>query len=100
KRIELQKTFLLRPSPHVFDVIASATMANGSPPTTLGLTMSQPLTELPGYRDYPEIQAYVQGKALVYQEKAVQKGVPPVSGTITYAGFGDRYFFAVFLPRH
>jgi YidC/Oxa1 family membrane protein insertase len=97
--IELEKTFVFRPSTYVFDVIASATMAKGAAPTTLGLTMSQPLTELPGYRDYPEIQAYVQGKALVYQEKAVQKGVPPVSGTITYAGFGDRYFLAVFLPR-
>jgi YidC/Oxa1 family membrane protein insertase len=96
--IKLEKTFIFRPSTYVFEVTAGATMPTGSPPGSLGLTISQPLTELPGYRDYPEIQADVQGKPLTEQEKAVQKGVAPVSGTITYAGFGDRYFLAAFMP--
>jgi YidC/Oxa1 family membrane protein insertase len=96
--VKLEKSFVFRPSTYVFDVTATAATANGVAPGNLGLTMSQPLTELSGYRDYPEIQADVAGKPLTELEKAVQKGVPPVSGPITYAGFGDRYFLAVFLP--
>jgi YidC/Oxa1 family membrane protein insertase len=96
--VKLEKTFVFRPSTYVFDVTATATTANGAAPNGLGFTMSQPLTVLSGYRDYPEIQADVAGKPLTELEKAVQKGVPPVSGAITYAGFGDRYFLAVFLP--
>ena len=97
--IKLEKSFVFHPSTYLFDVTATAQMPRGAAPSHLGLTMSQPLTELAGYRDYPEIQAYVQGKAVSNQEKAVQKGVAPVTGTITYAGFGDRYFLAVFLPQ-
>jgi len=97
--VTLEKQFTFRPSSYVFDVSASVSAANGAPPNNLGLTISQPMTELAGYRDYPEIQADVQGKAITDQEKAVQKGVAPVTGTITYAGFGDRYFLAVFLPK-
>ncbi len=97
--VTLEKQFTFHPSSYVFDVSASVSAANGAPPNNLGLTISQPMTELAGYRDYPEIQADVQGKAITEQEKAVQKGVAPVTGTITYAGFGDRYFLAVFLPK-
>ena len=96
--VKLEKTFVFRPSTYVFDVTATAMTANGAAPNGLGLTLSQPLTVLSGYRDYPEIQADVAGKPLSELEKAVQKGVPPASGAITYAGFGDRYFLAVFLP--
>ncbi len=97
--ITLEKQFIFRPSSYVFDVNAGAGAAKGPTPTSMGFTISQPMTALAGYRDYPEIQADVQGKALTEQEKAVQKGVAPATGTITYAGFGDRYFLAVFLPK-
>jgi YidC/Oxa1 family membrane protein insertase len=61
--------------------------------------MSQPMTPLSGYRDNPEVQADVQGKPMAALEKAVQKGIAPLTGQISYAGFGDRYFLAAFLPE-
>ena len=64
-----------------------------------GLEMSQPLTPHKGYYDVPEIQALVNGKTAVDTEKALRKGVEPLRGKITYAGFGDRYFLTVFLPQ-
>jgi YidC/Oxa1 family membrane protein insertase len=67
-------------------------------PEGIGLVMSQPLTELTGYRDYPTLQSYVNGKAASAGEKQLQKGPETISGKITYAGFGDRYFLSAFLP--
>jgi YidC/Oxa1 family membrane protein insertase len=98
--LKLEKTFSFVPSSYVFTVTARATAAKGAMPDGIGLTMSQPLTALAGYRDYPELQADVNGKALTELEKALQKGIPPVSGTITYAGFGDRYFLTALIPEH
>jgi len=97
--IKLEKTFSFRGSSYVFDVAAQAALASGAVPDGLGLTMSQPLTPLAGYRDNPEIQADVQGKIETGVEKTVQKGMAPVSGQISFAGFGDRYFLAAFLPE-
>jgi len=95
---KLEKTFSFRGSSYVFDVAAQAALASGAAPGGLGLTLSQPLTALAGYRDNPEIQADVQGKIETGVEKTVQKGMAPVSGQISFAGFGDRYFLAAFLP--
>src|SRR5260370_27146062 len=61
--------------------------------------MSELLTAHKGYYDIPEIQALVNDKTAVAAEKALRKGAPPLKGKITYAGFGDRYFLTVFLPR-
>jgi YidC/Oxa1 family membrane protein insertase len=97
--LKLEKTFTFRHSSYVFDVTAQAATANGAARGGLGLTMSQPMTPLSGYRDNPEVQADVQGKPTSALEKAVQKGIAPVSGLISYAGFGDRYFLAAFLPQ-
>ncbi|MGH8323668.1 MAG: membrane protein insertase YidC, partial [Steroidobacteraceae bacterium] len=96
--LRLEKSFSFAPAGYVFSVTARATTATGAAPAGIGLTISQPLTELEGYRDYPELQADVNGKALTELEKALQKGVAPVTGTISYAGFGDRYFLAAFIP--
>jgi YidC/Oxa1 family membrane protein insertase len=60
--------------------------------------MGQPLTALAGYRDYPALQSDVNGKAQSVGEKQLQKGPQELSGDITYAGFGDRYFLSAFLP--
>ena len=97
--MKLRKTFTFRDSTYVFDLNAEVTPAGGAVASGVGLIMSQPLTELSGYRDYPTLQALVKGKAWSEGEKPLEKGVPPVSGQITYAGFGDRYFLAVFLPQ-
>jgi len=97
--LRLEKSFSFAPAGYVFTVAARATTASGPPPDGVGLTMSQPLTELAGYRDYPEIQADVNGKALTELPKALNKGVAPLNGAISYAGFGDRYFLAAFLPE-
>lgn len=96
--LKLEKTFSFRRSSYVFEVTAQAAAANGAIPGGLGLALSQPLTPLAGYHDIPEMQADVQGKIQTGQEKAVRKGIAPVSGQISFAGFGDRYFLAAFLP--
>jgi len=64
-----------------------------------GFSMSQSLaTRGSGYRDIPELQADVQGKALTESEKQLEKASATASGVITYAGFGDRYFLSAYLP--
>lgn len=51
-----------------------------------------------GYRDIPELQADIGGKALTESQKQLLKGIVSVTGVITYAGFGDRYFLSVYMP--
>jgi YidC/Oxa1 family membrane protein insertase len=94
----IQKTFTFTDSSYVFNVSAVVNVEGGIKPDGIGLTMSQPLTELSGYRDYPALQSDVNGKALSIGEKQLQKGAEALSGIITYAGFGDRYFLSAFLP--
>jgi YidC/Oxa1 family membrane protein insertase len=94
----IQKTFTFTDSSYVFSISVRVDGAGGLKPDGIGLTMSQPLTELSGYRDYPTLQADVNGKASSLGEKQLQKWAKPLSGNITYAGFGDRYFLSAFLP--
>ncbi len=93
----ITKTFTFKPSSYVFSMDVAVT--GGPAPGQLGVSMSQPLTAHQGYYDIPELQADVADKVLTENEKKLKTGVPPVAGTITYAGFGDRYFLAVFLPQ-
>jgi len=95
--ITITKTFTFKQSSYVFSMDVAA--AGGPALSQLGVSMSQPLTAHKGYRDIPELQADIGDKAFTENQKNLQKGVPPVSGPITYAGFGDRYFLAVFLPQ-
>jgi YidC/Oxa1 family membrane protein insertase len=95
----ITKTFTFKPSSYVFsmDVAVSATAT----PQQIGVSMSQPLTAHQGYYDIPELQADVADKVITESEKNLKnlkKEAATVAGTITYAGFGDRYFLAVFLP--
>ncbi|MGB8413339.1 MAG: membrane protein insertase YidC, partial [Candidatus Binatus sp.] len=92
----ITKTFTFRASSYVFSMDVAE--SGGPAPDQLGVSMSQPLTAHQGYYDIPELQADVADKVITENEKKLQKGVPPAAGTITYAGFGDRYFLAVFLP--
>ncbi len=92
----ITKTFTFRPSSYVFSIDVAAT--GGPAVNQLGVSMSQPLTAHQGYYDIPELQADVGDKVITENEKKLKTGVPPAAGTITYAGFGDRYFLAVFLP--
>jgi len=96
--LQLEKSFTFRDSSYVFAMAAHATPSDGSL-AAVGLTISQPLKELAGFRDYPELQADVTGKPINESEKSLEKGVPPLSGPIAYAGFGDRYFLAAVLPE-
>ncbi|MGO9602353.1 MAG: membrane protein insertase YidC [Candidatus Binataceae bacterium] len=66
----------------------------------IGFAISQPLNPHLGYYDIPELQADVQDKAMNEAEKALRKGVEPITGNITYAGFGDRYFLTAYLPAN
>lgn len=96
--LSLVKSFSFTASSYVFNM--RATVASTQRGLSAGaVTMSQPLGAHAGYYDIPEIQALVNGKTLTEGEKALRKGVAPVSGPITYAGFGDRYFLSAFLPR-
>lgn len=96
--LSLVKTFSFTAVSYLFDMRAAVAGAQGGL-SAAGVAMSQPLGAHAGYYDIPEIQALVNGKTLTEGEKALSKGVAPVSGPITYAGFGDRYFLSVFLPR-
>lgn len=97
--LTLKKSFIFSDSRYVFDVQAQVSGPTGQLPLGVGLTISQPLTVLAGYRDYPGLQADVNGKTVTEYEKELKKGVTPLSGPITWAGFGDRYFLAAFLPK-
>jgi YidC/Oxa1 family membrane protein insertase len=92
----ITKTFRFKPSSYVLSM--DVAVAGGPAPNQLGVSMSQPLTPHEGYYDIPELQADVGDKVFAETEKDLKKGVPPRSGPITYAGFGDQYFLAVFLP--
>jgi YidC/Oxa1 family membrane protein insertase len=97
--LKLEKTFNFSDSSYVFNLDASAAAASGVAPNAIGLTMSQPLDPLPGFRDYPTLQADIKDKVLSDNQKTLTKGVAPIGGPITYVGFGDRYFLSVFMPQ-
>ncbi|MFZ0678940.1 membrane protein insertase YidC [Candidatus Binatus sp.] len=93
----ITKTFTFKPSGYVFTM--DVAVSGGPPLNQLGVSMSQPLTAHQGYYDIPALEADVGDKSFTENEKDLKKGVPPRSGPITYAGFGDQYFLAVFLPQ-
>jgi YidC/Oxa1 family membrane protein insertase len=95
---KLEKTFSFKDDSYAFEMDLSASGA--AAPEALGISMSQPLGTLTGYRDYPELQADVQDKVFTELEKKLRAGVPPVTGAITFAGFGDRYFLMAYLPTN
>ncbi len=95
----ITKTFTFKPSSYVFSMDVAAT--GGPAVSQLGVSMSQPLTAHEGYYDIPELQADVSDKVITHNEKSMKTLKPEdatSTGPITYAGFGDRYFLAVFLP--
>jgi YidC/Oxa1 family membrane protein insertase len=96
--LSIQKTFTFADSSYVFSLAAEVKSSESSRLNGIGLTMSQPLAALSGYRDYPTLQSDVNGKAESVGEKQLQKGPQDLSGNITYVGFGDRYFLSAFLP--
>jgi YidC/Oxa1 family membrane protein insertase len=96
--LTLRKTFAFHNGSYVFDLDASAAAPTGANLTSIGISMSRPLAAGAGYRDIPEIQADIANKSITEMQKALQKGVAPISGPITYAGFGDRYFLSVVMP--
>jgi len=96
--LKLTKTFAFKPDGYVFDVTAAVNAPSGMKIDGVGLQLSRPLTANAGFRDVPELQADVQDKVLNDAQKAIEKGVPPVVGAITYAGFGDRYFLSALMP--
>lgn len=96
--LTLTKTFAFSDGTYVFDLKADIAGAK-SKVTQSGLTMSQPLVALAGYADIPELEADIAGKVVTERQKALLKGVPAASGPILFAGFGDRYFLSVYLPK-
>jgi YidC/Oxa1 family membrane protein insertase len=96
--LKLIKTFAFKPDGYVFDVTVAVNAPSGMKIDGIGLQLSRPLTANAGFRDVPELQADVQDKVLNDAQKAIEKGVPPVVGAITYAGFGDRYFLSALMP--
>jgi YidC/Oxa1 family membrane protein insertase len=96
--LSLVKTFTFKAADYVFDMSAEVTDPT-STSDKIGFEISEPLTRHKGYYDITKIQADLNDKALAEDEKQLKKGVAPMSGTLTYAGFGDRYFLAVLLPQ-
>lgn len=97
--IKLEKTFTFRPNTYVFGVSGTAVAPAGVKIDGVGFQMSRPLKANAGFRDIPELQADVQNKVMNEAQKALEKGLAPISGTITFAGFGDRYFLSAFMPK-
>jgi YidC/Oxa1 family membrane protein insertase len=97
--LAIEKTFSFNDSSYVLG-IKSELSGETRGLQTAGFEMSRSLSPGAGYYDVPEVQADIDQKAFVDAEKALRKGVAPVSGKITYAGFGDRYFLSVFLPEN
>jgi YidC/Oxa1 family membrane protein insertase len=64
-----------------------------------GLELGAELGALEGYRNVLTLEAEVNGKTLSEEQSNLAGGVAPVSGTVAYAGFGDRYFLSALLPR-
>jgi YidC/Oxa1 family membrane protein insertase len=97
--LKLHKTFVFKDGTYVFSIDGTAA-TTGAKISGIGLTMSRPLNVLEGFRDIPALQADVTDKVFYEDQKALLKGVPPLTGLITFAGFGDRYFLSAFLPVH
>jgi len=75
-------------------------VADGPAPDEVGVALSQSLVQRSAaFRDLPELQADVANKVITESEDKLRKGVPPVTGAVTYAGFGDRYFLTAYLPE-
>ena len=95
--LRVVKTLTFTGSGYVFDLglnVSGSTKVKG-----LGVAMTQPMKPRPGsYYNTPVVQADVKGKVLADEEKSIKKPVS-MSGLITYAGFGDRYFLTAFLPK-
>ena len=97
----ITKTFTFRRSSYVYGMDVALTGGTAKL-EQLGESMSQPLTAHQGYYDIPELQADVSDKVITHNEKSMKSLKPEdsmVTGPITYAGFGDRYFLSVFLPE-
>ncbi len=97
--LTIEKRLTFRNSSYVFDISAQITGTGGAAVKRIGFTMSQPLAAHLGYYDIPEVQGDINGKAITESEKSLRKGVASLGGSITYAGFGDRYFLSAFLPK-
>jgi len=96
--LEVTKRLVFDDNSYVFALDTAVTGADASVAQS-GASLSAALVEEnTGYRDFPELQAYVSGKALTESQKKLEKGLISVSGPIAYAGFGDRYFLSVYMP--
>jgi YidC/Oxa1 family membrane protein insertase len=96
--LKLTKTFAFKPDGYVIEVTAAVNAPPAMKIDGIGLQLSRPLKENAGFRDVPELQADVQDKVINEAQKALEKGVAPVTGRIIYAGFGDRYFLTALMP--
>jgi YidC/Oxa1 family membrane protein insertase len=99
--LKLTKRFTFRDGTYLYDVDAEVGGA-ASDVKAIGFNMSQPLTERASeksYRDYPTLEADVDGKVLNEYQKQLEKGLAPVEGDIAFAGIGDRYFLAALIPK-
>jgi YidC/Oxa1 family membrane protein insertase len=95
----IEKSFTFKGGTYAFGMNVAVT--GGRAPAEIGLALSQSLAEIAGggYRDIPELQADISSKVITESESKLKKGVAPVAGPVTFAGFGDRYFFTAYLPE-
>ncbi|HTW89040.1 MAG TPA: membrane protein insertase YidC, partial [Candidatus Binataceae bacterium] len=96
--LEVTKSLAFDNDSYVFDLHATIAGAIADV-SQAGVSMNRSLiVRGSGYRDIPELQAYIGGKPLTESQKQLLKGNVSIAGPITYAGFGDRYFLTVYLP--
>lgn len=93
----LEKAFRFDGASYAFEIDASA--GGAAQPAFVGLTFAETLSTRADSYDVPELQAEVQGKVVNEYADALREGIEPLSGEVTYAGFGDRYFLTALLPK-
>jgi YidC/Oxa1 family membrane protein insertase len=93
---QLQKAFTFTGGSYVFTVDASVA---GAAPTALGLSLEEHLRTRADSYDVVEFQAEVEGKTTNESLAGLEEQLAPLTGKVTYAGFGDRYFLSAFLPE-
>ena len=95
---QIVKTFGFRRGLYAFDM--NVAVSGPAKPDSIALALSQSLIpSASGFRDVPELQADIGGKVTTETLDKLKKGVAAVQGPVTFAGFGDRYFFSAYLPE-
>ncbi len=93
----VEKALTFTGASYVFSIDASIA---GVAPRAFGLSLTERLALRSDIvHDMPELQSQVQGKVVNEYADALTEGAEPLTGEVTFVGFGDRYFLSAYLPE-